>query len=99
MRSPLRGRGGRAARAAGALILGTLAGCATPQTDRLLDAGAGLPTRAEVAEVPFYPQEEYYCGPAALAMALSWSGVPVTQEDLAAQVYTPGREGTLQSGG
>jgi hypothetical protein len=94
---PLRVLAGRAARAAGALILWALAGCATPHTDRLLDAGAGLPPRAEVTGVPFFPQEEYYCGPAALAMALSWSGLPVTQEEVAAQVYTPGREGTLQS--
>jgi hypothetical protein len=89
--------GRRAARTAGALILWALAGCATPQTDRLLDAPAALPPRAEVAGVPFFAQEEYYCGPAALAMVLSWSGLPVTQDEVAAQVYTPGREGTLQS--
>jgi tetratricopeptide (TPR) repeat protein len=93
----LRVLGGRAARAASALILWLMGGCATPHTDRLLDAGAALPARAEVAEVPFFPQEEYYCGPAALAMALNWSGLPVTQEEVAAEVYTPGREGTLQS--
>ena len=89
------GRG--AARSAGALILCVLAGCATPQTDRLLEAPTALPPRAEVADVPFFPQQQYYCGPAALAMVLSWSGLPVTQDEIAAQVYTPGREGTLQS--
>ena len=31
------------------------------------------------------------------AMVLIWSGPPVTQEEIAAQVYTPGRAGTLQS--
>ena len=46
--------------------------------------------------VPFFPQEKYYCGPAATAMVLAWSGLPVTQEIMAKQVYTPGREGTLQ---
>ena len=85
------------ARSTGALLLVALAGCATPQTDRLLDAPAALPPRAEVAGVPFFPQQEAYCGPAALAMVLSWSGLPVTQEEIAAQVYTPGRGGTLQS--
>ena len=89
------GRG--AARAAGALLLWALVGCATPQTDRLLDTATALPPRAAVAGVPFFPQEERYCGPAALAMVLSWSGLPVTQQEVAAQVYTPGREGTLQS--
>lgn len=82
---------------AGALMLGALVGCATPQTDRLLKTPTALPPRAEVSSVPFFPQEKYYCGPAALAMVLSWSGLPVTQEEIGAQVYTPGREGTLQS--
>jgi hypothetical protein len=50
-----------------------------------------------VANVPFYPQEKYYCGPAALAMVVTWSGLPVTQDEMASQVYMPGREGTLQS--
>ena len=87
----------RTAGAAGGLILWALAGCATPETDRLLEAATALPPRAEVSGVPFFPQEKYYCGPAALAMVLSWSGPPVTQEEIAAQVYTPGRAGTLQS--
>jgi hypothetical protein len=82
---------------AGALILWALAGCATSQTDRLLEVPTALPPRAEVNGVPFFPQDKYYCGPAALAMVLSWSGPPVTQEEIAAQVYTPGRAGTLQS--
>jgi predicted Zn-dependent protease len=30
-------------------------------------------------------------------MVLRWSGLPVTQDEVAAQVYTPGRRGTLQS--
>ena len=89
--------GRRAARTARALAVWALVGCATPQTDRLLNAPAALPARAEVAGVPFFPQEKYYCGPAALAMVLNWSGLPVTQEEIGAQVYTPGREGTLQS--
>ncbi len=93
----MRALGLRAARAAGALLLCALVGCATPQTDALLQAPAALPPRAEVVGVPFYPQEQYYCGPAALAMVLTWSGRPVTQDQIAAQVYTPGRKGTLQN--
>jgi tetratricopeptide (TPR) repeat protein len=76
-----------------------LAACAgTPQLDRLNTAPPdALPVRAELTNVPFYAQEDLYCGPAALAMALSWSGEPVTQDVIAPQVYTPGREGTLRS--
>ena len=82
-----------------ALLLSVLlTGCATPPQVLDLRRSAGdLPARVELAEVPFFPQEEYYCGPAALAMVLDWSGLTVTQEDLAPQVYTPGREGTLQT--
>ena len=73
------------------------AGCTTArQTRDVLDDRRDLPVRAMVADVPFFPQEKYYCGPAATAMTLAWSGLPVTQEEMAEQVYTPGREGTLQ---
>ncbi|MHA1523472.1 MAG: PA2778 family cysteine peptidase [Alphaproteobacteria bacterium] len=57
----------------------------------------GLPVRAELTSVPFFPQEALFCGPAALAMALAWSGLPLTQSDVADQVFTPGRGGTLRS--
>ncbi len=87
-----RGRLGVAALAA----LG-LAACATPAAVERAALRPALPERAEVAGVPFEPQDELWCGPAALAMALSWSGPRVTQAELAPAVYTPGRAGTLQS--
>jgi tetratricopeptide (TPR) repeat protein len=82
-----------------ALLLSLLlVGCATPpQVLDLRRNAADLPAGAEVPAVPFYPQEDYYCGPASLAMVLAWSGLNVTQDDLAPEVYTPGREGTLQT--
>ena len=83
-------------RLASILLLGALAACATPQTARLVEDPGGLPVRAELTEVPFFPQEKYYCGPAALATVLAWSGLPVTQESIAPAVYTPGREGKLR---
>ncbi len=83
--------------AAGALLLWVLAGCATPGLDRLSADPGDLPPRAEVAAVPFFPQQRFYCGPAALATVLTWSGLTVTQEDLVEQVYTPGKQGTFRS--
>ena len=81
-----------------ALVLVFLvAGCAAPQTQKIIADADGVAPRAEVASVPFFAQQKYYCGPAALAMALSWSGLPVTRDDLVGQVYTPGREGSLRS--
>ena len=81
----------------GLLLVSLLGACATPQTSRILAEGGHLPQQAEVADVPFYPQKRYYCGPAALAMVMTWSGEPVTQDELVPQVYTPSRQGTLRN--
>ncbi|MFQ5897302.1 MAG: PA2778 family cysteine peptidase [Candidatus Methylomirabilia bacterium] len=80
------------------LLLVLLVGCATSQTDRLIARGLGaLPPRITLLQVRFHPQEAYQCGPAALAMVLNWAGVSIRPEELAPQVYTPGRQGTLQT--
>lgn len=57
------------------------------------------PTRrsAELESTPFFPQDEYQCGPAALATVLSASGVAVTAEELVERIYLPGRKGSLQA--
>lgn len=81
----------------GLLLVSALGACATPQTSRLLAEGGHLPRQAEVADVPFYPQKQYYCGPAALAMVMTWSGNPVTPDDLVPEVYTESRQGTLRN--
>ena len=55
-----------------------------------------VPAGVELKTVPFYPQDAYQCGPATLAMALTWSGLALTPDDLKDQVYTPSRKGSLQ---
>jgi len=50
----------------------------------------------ELTDTPFFPQEEYQCGPAALATALHASGMEVLPEELVPKVYIPGRKGSLQ---
>ena len=74
-----------------------LGGCATPQV-AMLDARwpTELPAQVELADVPFFPQEDYECGPAALAMVAHAAGVDVTPDALVDQVYLPGRQGSLQ---
>lgn len=85
---------------AGVFFAGTLlSGCALiiPQTDALNKAWPeGLPAKVEIAEVPFFPQEDYQCGPAALATSLAHFKVPVKPEDLVDKVYLPARQGSLQ---
>ena len=56
----------------------------------------GIPPRSEIGSVPFYPQDEYQCGPAALAMALAWSGLSVQPSELTEKVYTASLQGSLQ---
>ena len=84
---------------AGVFILLLLCGCASlaPQTATLRDTlPSALRERVELTEVPFFPQSEYQCGPAALATALASSGVKVTPEELVPEVYLPERKGSLQ---
>ena len=77
-------------------ILLLAAGCTTLQTDRIRATANAFPRPVELTTVPFFPQEEYQCGPAALAALLNGAGVSVTPDQLAPQVYLPERQGSLQ---
>ena len=85
---------------AGVFVLAAVAGCASwvPQTRELAGRGVlpGLPEKVELAAVPFFPQLEYQCGPAALATVLANAGVKTSPEELAPHVYIPERKGSLQ---
>jgi hypothetical protein len=55
-----------------------------------------VPRQVELAQVPFFPQADYQCGPAALATVLTFSGVPTSPASLVDEVWLPGRQGSLQ---
>lgn len=78
------------------LLTAVLAGCASHGRPPL-EFPAAAPARVRLFDVPFHPQEEYQCGPATLAMALEWSGVPVSPDALVPEVYAPAEKGSLQS--
>jgi hypothetical protein len=81
------------------VLLALLPGCAqlVPQTVALrTDWPEGVPRHHVLADVPFFPQEDYQCGPAALATVLAYSGVQATPDELVNQVYLPSRHGSLQ---
>ena len=85
----------RRARILAAALAALVSGCAAiaPQTSELHRGRPdGLPERAELTEVPFFAQQDYQCGPAALAN----SRVEAPPADLVAQVYLPTRRGSLQ---
>lgn len=93
---------GNARLVAGVFVLAAaaaLSGCASlaPQT-KALSKGLpqGLPEKIELTAVPFFPQLEYQCGPAALATVLAAAGAKVTDQELVPQVYIPERKGSLQ---
>lgn len=76
-----------------AILVLTLAGCA----GGLPLQGYDLPAaNVELRATPFFPQQRYQCGPAALAMVLMADGVTVTPEDLVPYVFLPERRGSLQ---
>ena len=80
------------------LAVGLLLCCGCAFTGRTLHVPlpAEIPPKVHLS-VPFYPQTALRCGPAALAMALQDSGADATADQLADEVYTPGRQGSLQS--
>jgi tetratricopeptide (TPR) repeat protein len=76
-------------------LLILLGGCAGISTER-----ATLPDdikSVEIEEVPFYPQDRFQCGPAALTTVLTYSGIAADIDDVVDKVYLPGREGTIQA--
>ncbi len=77
------------------LAIFAAAGCAQPPP-MLRDVDQTLPERVELTETPFFPQEDYQCGPAALATVLNASGAIMTPDELVNEVYLPGRQGSLQ---
>jgi tetratricopeptide (TPR) repeat protein len=72
-----------------------LAGCATipPNVSNYGPA----PSPLELVDTPFYSQQRFQCGPAALMTLLTASGVATTLDIVTAQVYLPARQGSLQS--
>lgn len=80
------------------LIVVVLAGCASsPQWPEPRPSEAvSFQARHLLSDVPFYPQEKYQCGPAALATMLNSQGHNADPEALVDKVYIPELHGTLK---
>ena len=79
------------------IALGATSGCSIfptvpPETLTI----ARQHTAPELEKVPFFPQEEYQCGPAALATILNYEGSSIQPDALIQEVYVPERKGSLQ---
>lgn len=80
-----------------ALGAGLAAGCALlPGPDSQVALPPQVSSRVELSQVPFFPQEDQQCGPAALATAMSAAGVERTPQELVKDVFVPARGGSLQ---
>jgi tetratricopeptide (TPR) repeat protein len=84
--------------AAACLLLWLTACVSAPQSAQLLQQSreSFFTTPVTLDFVPFYPQEDFQCGPAALATVLQASSVDVTPEELVSRVFVPARQGSLQ---
>ena len=85
----------RASRVLALLVIASLSACTSlPEHVRQYGDAA---SPVELSNTPFFPQDRYQCGPAALMTVLTQSGVDTTLDSLIEQVYLPGRRGSLQT--
>lgn len=79
------------------LVLLLSGGCANrhPGLEAYLN-DTNIPSTLELQDTPFFPQQEYQCGPAALATVLAASDISIRPEELTGKVYLPQRRGSLQ---
>ena len=80
----------------GSLLL--LQGCQnTPQAERLSGSILNnISSSKLIKDVPFYPQQKFFCGPTTLSEVLNFYGYSTTPEAIARSLFIPGREGSLQ---
>lgn len=83
---------------AGLSFLFLLSGCqSTPQADKLRQEGlASLPESHTIESVPFFPQEQFYCGPTTLSEVFGYYGKSTSPQEIAPKLFIPNKEGSLQ---
>lgn len=78
-------------------LLVLLTACQTPpQTRQLQSSPPDIARQHLIAQVPFYPQQDYFCGPTTLAEVAGFYGLNTSPEAIAPNTFIPGRQGTLQ---
>lgn len=75
----------------GAALIVILGGCAPLASLTYPPASAPLHLA-----VPYIPQDDFQCGPAAVAMVMTFSGEAVPLETLTSEIYSPALRGSLQ---
>ncbi|EWH10866.1 hypothetical protein DS2_06231 [Catenovulum agarivorans DS-2] len=82
-----------------AALLAFVVGCSsTPQTQSLIhNPPSSLNNQlTKQLNVPFFAQQDYFCGPTTLAEIFNYYGHSTTPEQVAPTVFLPKRQGSLQ---
>lgn len=87
----------RLALAAALLLVNGACASLTGGSGTISDWPADTAGRVQLDDTPFFPQEDYQCGPAALATVLVRSGIEVHPDALVDEVWLPARKGSLQT--
>ncbi len=78
-------------------VFASLSGCQSPpQTRQVLANPPNIPVQYQISKVPFYPQQQFFCGPTTLTEVAGFYGISVTPETIAPSTFIPSLEGTLQ---
>lgn len=78
-------------------MLFVLTACQTPpQTKALLATPPAIARAHQIANVPFYPQQAFFCGPTTLSEVAGFYGLQASPDDIATATFIPGLQGTLQ---
>lgn len=74
-----------------------LGGCQTPlQTQKLLTAPPEIAHQHLIRNMPFYPQQDYFCGPTTLSEVAGFYGLKHSPDNIATNTFVPGLKGSLQ---
>ena len=78
------------------VIMVSLSGCSANHYYSERSPDAGYPASFYIQGVPFFPQEEFQCGPSVLASMLNFRGNRIVPEEIARAIYLTDIQGTLK---
>src|SRR3989304_9173070 len=78
------------------VIMVSLTGCSVSHYYSERSPDAGYPVSFYIEGVPFFPQEEFQCGPSVLASVLNFRGNRIVPDEIARALYLPKIQGTLK---
>ncbi|MBI5038375.1 MAG: C39 family peptidase [Nitrospirae bacterium] len=78
------------------VIMVSLTGCSVNHYYPGHSPDAGHPVSFYIQGVPFFPQEEFQCGPSVLASVLNFWGNRIVPEEISRAIYLTDIQGTLK---